>query len=105
MNGDVELTRKLIMLAHNAGPVERQTGDWQFDVVLPSSDGWQVGFFYDCGDLDYIDHFVSPAGERIEVWEDDPRFEFPERELDFSFQPLRCWRGCDDTERLLKLLN
>jgi len=104
MSGDLELTRKLIAIAHAANPVEDQGDDWVFDVVLPSSNGWKVGFFYDCGELDYIDHFISPTGERIEVWEDDPRFEFPEQGLDFPFRPLQCWRGCADTDRLLKLL-
>ena len=105
--GDRELTAKLLRVAHAANPVENQGDDWQFDVVLPSIDGWQVGFFYDCGELDYIDYFLSPDGERIEVWEDDPRFAFPRDDDDpeFPFRPLQYWRGCANTERLLALLS
>lgn len=104
MGGDRDLCVKLIRIAHAANPVENQGDNWVFDVVLPSTDGWHVGFFYDCGELDYIDHFVSPEGDRIEVWEGDPRFEFPDAPNEFPFHPLRCWRGCNDTERLLEAL-
>ena len=42
-------------------------GDWGTrDFALPH--GWKVSVFYDCGDLDYIDHFVSPSGKIVDFW-------------------------------------
>lgn len=39
-------------------------GTREFDLA----DGWKVSIFYDCGDLDYIDHFVSPSGKVVDFW-------------------------------------
>ncbi len=46
------------------------------DLVLPSIEGWQVQYFYDAGELDYIEQFVMPDGTIIDPWdlpEGDPR--------------------------------
>lgn len=44
------------------------------DVEIDVRDGWKVDVFYDCGELDYINHFVSPMGEVVNFW-DWPRSE------------------------------
>lgn len=49
------------------------------------SNGWRVTFFYDGGDLDYIDHFTSPTGEEIDFW------EWPDGSSDR--EALINWRG------------
>ena len=38
------------------------------DVEIAVRDGWKVDVFYDCGELDYINHFISPLGEVIDFW-------------------------------------
>lgn len=60
-------------------------------------DGWRVCFFYDCGDLDYIDHFVTPDGEKLEVFADGYQSE--------QWPPVMCWGGNADTERFRGLLH
>ncbi len=66
------------------------------DVTLPARDGWQVCFFYDCGDLDYIDHFVTPAGEELEVFPDGYQSE--------RLPPVMQWTRDDHTEMFRGLL-
>lgn len=51
-----------IVIPENIGPGEFR------DVEFLVRDGWKVDVFYDCGELDYINHFVSPEGERIDFW-------------------------------------
>lgn len=57
------------------------------DVTIDCRDGWKVVIFYDCGDLDYIDSFISPDGERIEWWWD------AETLFSGDGSRLRNWRG------------
>ena len=64
--------------------------------TMPAQEGWQVGFFYDFGELDLIDHFIAPDGERLEVW--------PRGYLSEQLPPVMCWRGMDDTDRLIKAI-
>lgn len=40
-------------------------GSQEFDIAH----GWKVSMFYDCGDLDYIEHFVSPSGKIVDFWD------------------------------------
>lgn len=85
----------LMEIAHSAAPPDNQPGDspsWCSEVLMPARDGWQVCFFYDCGELDYIDHFITPAGERLDVWPDVYESE--------QSPPVMNWRGTMDTERL-----
>jgi hypothetical protein len=49
------------------------------DHIFDGPNGWKVIVFYDAGELDYIDRFVSPSGTTIEIvdnrdvkWLDDP---------------------------------
>ncbi len=89
-----------MQIAHSACPPGEQPADsdnWGSDVVMPAQDGWQVCFFYDCGGLDYIDHFITPKGERLDVWPRDYQSE--------QLPPVMNWRGCSDTERLTNLLH
>lgn len=91
---------RLMEIARSAMPPDEQPRDsdhWCGDVVMPARDGWQVCVFYDCGELDYIDHFITPEGVKLEVW---PR-EYQSDQL----PPVMCWRGCSDTARLMSLLH
>ncbi|MBY0251367.1 MAG: hypothetical protein K2X54_08300, partial [Methylobacterium organophilum] len=38
-------------------------------LILTTSDGWQVSFFYDVGELDYIDTIRSPEGVVVSPWD------------------------------------
>ena len=90
----------LLEIAHSAGPPDTQPGDspnWCGEVTLAGRDGWRVCFFYDCGELDYIDHFVTPDGERLDVWPDDYQSE--------QGAPVMNWRGTSDTERFVAMLH
>lgn len=94
MNYDVW---KLLEIAESTNAPEEQPSDsdnWCADVSFDAKDGWKVIIFYDCGDLDYISHFISPTGEVIDFWEWP---ESEEREL------LTAWRGIGDLERLRSL--
>jgi hypothetical protein len=31
-------------------------------------EGWHIGVFYDCGELDYIEYFITPEGEKVDFW-------------------------------------
>lgn len=55
------------------------------DVDFKIRDGWAVTIFYDCGELDYIDHFVSPTGEVVDFWKWDENVP--------GFNDLINWRG------------
>lgn len=39
------------------------------DVIFPCRDGWTVTIFYDCGELDYIDCFTDPSGNKVNFWD------------------------------------
>ena len=90
----------LLEIASSAAPPDTQPGDspdWCGDVTRPARDGWHVCFFYDCGELDYIDHFVAPDGEKLAVFEDGYQSE--------QWPPVMNWRGNADTERFRGLLH
>ena len=53
-------------------------------VEFECRDGWKVSVFYDVGELDYIDHFVSPDGTVIDFW------DWPESD---DKSTLMSWRG------------
>lgn len=91
---------QLMQIADSANPPDAQPADsenWCGDVVMPARDGWQVCFFYDCGGLDYIDHFITPNGEKLDVWPSNYQSE--------QLPPVMNWRGRSDTERLTNLLH
>lgn len=91
---------RLLEIAESANPPETKPSDsenWCGDVELPAKDEWKVVFFYDCGELDYIDHFETPDGEKLEVW------------LGAEYQseqwpPVMNWRGVGDLARLRAFL-
>ena len=64
-------------------PNDIEPGEFR-DVEIAARDGWKVDVFYDCGELDYINHFISPKGEVVDFW------DWPESE-DKSL--LINWRG------------
>ena len=87
---------RLLRIAESAKPPETQpddSDDWCGEVEMPAKDGWKVVFFYDCGELDYIDHFITPDGTRLEVW---PGGEYQSEQL----PPVMIWRSVGDLERL-----
>lgn len=86
---------KLLEIAESANPPEQQPGDsvnWCGEVEIPAKDGWKVIFFYDCGELDFIDSFIMPDGKRLEVWIDGYPGDY--------FPPVMIWRSLGDLERL-----
>lgn len=48
-------------------PPEIEAGECR-DVEIPVKDGWKVNVYYDCGGLDFINHFVTPDGEVVNFW-------------------------------------
>ncbi len=36
--------------------------------TINGNDCWKMVLFYDCGELDYIEHFVGPSGNVIDFW-------------------------------------
>ena len=69
--------------------------DWSGDKEFDADDGWKVTIFYDCGELDFIDHFKAPNGEEIQFW--DWPDEHPWRGY------LINWSGTGDLQRLREL--
>jgi len=90
----------LLEIAESANPPEvLPTGPDYLDVEMEAKDGWKVTFFYD-GELDYIDHFVTPDGQRLDVWLND---DHPFREnaaWENGWPPIMNWRGVGDLARL-----
>lgn len=85
----------LMEIAESAAPPDSQpsdSDDWCGEVTLPAKDGWKVCVFYDCGDLDYIDHFVTPDGVKLKV--------FGVGYKGGHWPPVMLWRGVSDTNRL-----
>ena len=37
--------------------------------TFPAANGWQVMVYYDVDEFDYIEHFITPDGTIIEIWE------------------------------------
>lgn len=88
---------KLLEIAESTNALKTippDSKDWCSDVAFPAKDGWTVVLFYDCGELDYIDHFISPSGEKISFW------DWPDSE---EKNILMGWTCVGDLERLLNL--
>jgi hypothetical protein len=101
---DYAFIRKLIGIVHAVAPPD-DIGPGEFENrPFRTSDGWTVVIFYDCGELDYIDHFVSPEGEVIALWGDELDARIDDAGPERIFATLQNWRGCADTERLLTSL-
>lgn len=88
----------LMDIAESAAPpqnVDSTCPYWCGEEEFQARDGWKVTFFYDCGELDYIDHFVTPDGQVLEVWEDltGDQDQWP---------PLLNWSEVGDADRLRK---
>lgn len=101
---DIDLIKSLLLEADATNaPSSIGRGEFENREFIMSS-GWKVVIFYDSGDLDYIDHFVSPDGRRIEVWgeEADPRLN--DSGDDRCFTSLQNWRDVGDGHRLSALL-
>ena len=80
----------------SAPPEQPSNSDnWCADVVFTAPNDWKVSIFYDCGELDYIDKFVTPSGHEINFW-DWPQ-DHPWKDI------LMAWQGCGDLERLKSL--
>lgn len=59
----------LIDIANSCCAPAHEPDDGAFgDREFLAKDGWKVVVFYDSGDLDYIDSFVSPSGEKIDMF-------------------------------------
>lgn len=82
----------LLEIAESANPPDNWDDHIWTEKEFDAKDGWKVSFFYDGDELDYIDHFVTPDGKKIDFW-DWPE-ETPGR------QNLINWRGVGDLERL-----
>lgn len=70
--------------------------EWYCEEMFDAKDGWKVSIFYDCGELDYIDHFMAPDGEVINFWE-WPDTYLPNGDYDHDHRHprnrLMAWRG------------
>lgn len=100
---DFALIRQLLAAAHETDAPE-DIGSGEFEVrEFKVASGWTVAIYYDCGELDYIDYFVSPSGERLGIWAEelDPRIDDGSEGQSAT---LQCWRGLADTDRLLACL-
>lgn len=90
----------LLELVERAAPPGKQAkGEWDSHVVI-EIDGWQIELFYDCGELDYIDHFITPEGERLNVW---PDHQSVTRDMADWQQIVASWREVGDLQRLREL--
>jgi hypothetical protein len=49
-------------------PENIEPGEFR-DVEIQVQDGWKVDVFYDCGELDFINHFISPDGTQVDFWD------------------------------------
>lgn len=83
----------LLEIAESANPPYCLDGGIFEEKEFLARDSWKVIIFYDGGDLDYIDHFVSPTGEKIDFW------KWPEDSLDREV--LMHWRAVGDMAILL----
>lgn len=72
-----------------------ENGEWYCEQMLDARDGWRVSIFYDCGELDYIDHFIAPDGEVISPWDWPAQACGPDDEYDETLPSNRmmAWRG------------
>jgi hypothetical protein len=59
----------LLAIARSAQPPPFLENNDSDTIELPARDGWRVRFFYDVGDFDYIEEFVSPRGDIIDFWD------------------------------------
>lgn len=84
----------LLDFAESAKP-DQHSADVDFgSIELDAKEGWRVSFFYDANDLDYIDYFVTPAGEMIDFW------EWPRDEYEEAISLLMNWGAVGDLDRL-----
>jgi len=87
---------ELLEMVESLNPPEEQSCDsenWCANVTFEHEKGWKFIIFYDCGEIDYIDHIVNPDGEEVDFWgwpEDHPWRSY-----------LINWRGVGDLKRLL----
>lgn len=86
---------KLLEIAESANPPDYKAYEYG-DIEMAAKDGWKVVFFYDCGELDYIEAFVMPDGTRLNVW--------GTAYLGEQWPPVMSWRGVGDMERLRAFL-
>lgn len=85
----------LLTLAERANPPENME-EWG-DIPFVVGD-WTIIFFYDCGELDYIDSFIHiPTGTIINFWDWDENHKWRNN--------LICWRSVGDLQRLLEASN
>lgn len=61
-------------------PIEDPAEVYAGDVTYKCSNGWQLIIFNDCGGWDYVDHLVTPEGEKID-WDDEEIGEFIHRDM------------------------
>ncbi|MGE8128485.1 hypothetical protein ACQKQD_16040 [Methylobacterium sp. NPDC080182] len=58
----------LLDIVESANPPDYLEDEYS-NVTFGARDGWSVTFFYDCGELDYIDNIITPDNLVIEPWE------------------------------------
>ena len=71
INSGIGVHWLLLEMAESVNAPETQPSDgpnWCTEVEFEGKHGWKVSIFYDCGDIDYIDHFVAPDGHIINFW-------------------------------------
>lgn len=58
----------LLDIVESANPPDHLEDEYT-EVTLAARDGWSVTFFYDCGELDYIETIITPDNLAVGPWE------------------------------------
>jgi hypothetical protein len=95
---NIDSWEQLLELAESVNPPDEQpndSSDWCGDKEFVTDKGWKVIIFYDCGELDYISHFITPDGEELDFWEWDEHHPWRANLIN--------WREVGDLQRLREL--
>lgn len=82
----------LLGLAEECNPPQGHPVNDSATMEFVTAGGWTVVFFYDAGDLDYIEKFISPEGDEVDFW------AWPEDHA--GREAMIAWRGVGDLNRL-----
>lgn len=83
----------LLDIVESTGAPEYQDADTH--LTMTARDGWSVTFFYHVGELDYIDHLITPGNLIIDPW------DWPMGAPGGNY--LRCWGSVGCRARLMAL--
>ena len=94
---------ELLEMAESVKPPDFND-DYYHDIEFPAKDGWKVVIFYDCGELDYITHFINPEGDVIDFWEwPGDAYNHTAKDFNSDKNILINWRGVGDLKRMKEI--